>query len=45
MHEFAVELFDKLDEGVRVDNLVLLNGHFHECIEGIARREFSPADL
>ena len=45
MHQFSVELFDKLDSGSRVDNLVLLNGHFHECIEGIAKRHFTPADL
>ena len=42
MHQFSVDLFEKLDTGVRVDNLVLLNGHFHECIEGIARRDFTP---
>ena len=41
MHEFAVDLFDKLDAQIRIDNLVLVNGHFHECIEGIGRRIFS----
>lgn len=28
-----------------IDNLVILNGHFHECIEGIGKKEFSPAEL
>ena len=45
MHEFAVRLFDKLDSGLRVDNHVLLNSHFHECIEGIAAKTFTPAEL
>ena len=45
MHEFAVDLFNKLDSGIKVDNLVVLNGHFHECIEGIGKREFTPAEL
>ena len=41
MHEYAVDLFEKLDRGIKVDNLVLLNGHFHECIEGIAKKTFT----
>ena len=45
MHEYAVDLFEKLDRGIKVDNLVLLNGHFHECIEGIAKKTFTQAEL
>lgn len=45
MHQFTVELFDKLDQGIRVDNLVLLNGHFHECIENVEKKQFSGQDL
>ena len=45
MHEFSREMFDKLDRGVRVDSLVMLNGHFHECIEGIGRKAFEKAQV
>jgi len=45
LHSFAVELFDKLDNGVRFDSLVQLNSHFQESIEDIAKREFSGQEL
>lgn len=45
MHEFSREMFDKLDRGARVDSLVMLNGHFHECIEGIGLKAFEKAQL
>jgi len=41
MHAFAVELFDDLDAGIAIDNRVLLNAHFQNSIEGIARKDFS----
>jgi hypothetical protein len=36
MHLFTVDMFDKLDRGIKVNNLVLLNGHFLESLEGFA---------
>ena len=45
MHEFSRGMFDKLDRGVRVDSLVMLNGHFHECIEGLGAKAFEKAQV
>lgn len=45
MHAFAVELFNDLDAATPVDNRVLLNAHFHNSIEGIAKKHFSPQEL
>ena len=45
MQQFAVDLFEKLDQGLRVDNLVLLNSHFHESIEDVAKKQFTSQEL
>ena len=45
MHSFAVELFDSLDQGLRLDNLVQLNAHFQNSIEGLGKHDFSAQDL
>lgn len=34
MHLFTEDMFEKLDKGMKVTNLVLLNGHFLESLEG-----------
>jgi len=36
MHLFTRDIFDSLDKGIKVNNTVLLNGHFQESVEGIA---------
>jgi len=41
MHQFSTEIFKKLDRAERADNLVLLNGHFLESIEGIGNKLYS----
>ena len=45
MHVFASELFDDLDAGIAADNRVLLNAHFHNSIEGIAKKDFTAQDI
>ena len=45
MHEFCREIFDKLDRGSKVDNLVMLNAHFHECIENVASKAFEKGQI
>lgn len=37
MKAFSDELFASLDKGKRIDNLVLLNSHLLQSIEGICK--------
>ena len=38
MHLFTIDMFDKLDNGIKVNNLILLNGHFLESLEGFCEK-------
>lgn len=33
MHMFTRDIFDSLDKGIKVNNSVLLNGHFQETVD------------
>lgn len=33
MHQFAIDLFNKLDSGHNVDNLYMLNGQFKDSLK------------
>jgi Gamma tubulin complex component C-terminal len=45
MELFTREIFDSLDKGLKVNNTILLNGHFQETIEGISGRGLSSVDF
>jgi len=38
MHLFTKDIFESLDKGIKVNNVVLLNGQFQEALEGIAEK-------
>lgn len=43
MHLFTIDMFDSIDSGIKVNNLVLLNGHFLESVEGLGSKSIFGA--